>query len=315
MAHSDRKSANLTGRGRRVVAAIVAASSALLMAGCTIAAAPINTREQPSSTSTPTDVRPISEIAEVTAMTPGSGSVTGGTTLTLTGTRLEDVTDVTISGIPATDVTVTADGSVTAVAPAALNYQPADAVVVVSSGDDVVEQSAPLTFGYSVVTGVDAQMQYALEHWKDYNADEWGNLNPVGGDCANFVSQTLIQRGWTQNDTWFNKNAAATISDWSPAWGYVPAMDKWLASDTSHGLTKLSMEQRDQVKVGDIGIFDWNYNDIPDHVMLVSSVKVVDGVTKIAFASHNLDGDYRDLDDVLTIDHSGGDVWFWSIPA
>ncbi|MET0714628.1 MAG: amidase domain-containing protein [Mycetocola sp.] len=298
-----------------MVTAVVAVSSVLLVAGCSISAPRTSTRAEPSSTSTPTDVRGVSEVAEVTAMSPASGSVTGGTTLTLTGTGLEDVTDVTIGGILATNVTVTADGSVTAVAPAALDYQPVDAVVVVLNGDDVVELSDPLRYTYSVVTGVDAQMQYALEHWKDYNADEWGDLNPVGGDCANFVSQTLIQRGWTQTDTWFNKNAAATISDWSPAWGYVPAMDKWLESDTSLGLTKLSMEQRNQVKVGDIGIFDWNYNDVPDHVMLVSSVEVVDSVTKIAFASHNLDGDYRDLDDVLTVDHSGGDVWFWSIPA
>ena len=93
------------------------------------------------------------------------------------------------------------------------------------------------------------------------------------------------------------------------------AMDKWLASDDSLGLTKLTLDQRDQVKLGDIAIFDWNLNNIPDHVMLVSSVEVVDGQTKIAFVSHNLDGDYRDLDDVLTVDHPGGNAWFWSIPA
>jgi hypothetical protein len=251
----------------------------------------------------------------VTAVSPAGGSVTGGTSLTLTGTGLADVTDVTIGGVPATDVTVADDGSVTAVAPAAVHFQPADAAIVVSSGDDPVDQSTPLTYAYSVVTGVDAQMQYALKHWNDYNSAEWGDLNSVGGDCANFVSQTLIQRGWTQNDTWFNKNAAATISDWSPAWGYVPAMDNWLASDESLGLTRLTLDQRDQVKVGDVGIFDWNLNDIPDHVMLVSSVEVVDGVPKIAFVSHNLDGDYRDLDEVITVEHPGANAWFWSIPA
>jgi hypothetical protein len=194
-------------------------------------------------------------------------------------------------------VTVADDGSVTAVAPAALHYQPADAAIVVASGDETVEQTAPLSFAYAVETGVDAQMQYALKHWKDYNSADWGNLNSVGGDCANFVSQTLIQRGW------------------SPAWGYVPAMDKWFASEGGPDVTRLSLEQREQVKVGDVGIFDWNLNDIPDHVMLVSSVKVVDGVTKIAFASHNLDGDYRDLDEVITVEHPGANAWFWSIPA
>ncbi|WP_183085031.1 amidase domain-containing protein [Mycetocola manganoxydans] len=309
MPSSARKSASPRIWSRRMAAAVIVATSTLLWTGCSVTVAPSDSQPQASSTATPVPV------AEVTAMSPTSGSVTGGTTLTLTGTGLADVTDVTIGGIPATDVTVTEDGTVTAVAPAALHYQPADAAVVVSSGDKVVEQSEPLNYAYSVITGVDAQMQYALKHWNDYNSNTWGNLNPVGGDCANFVSQTLIQRGWTQNETWFNKNAAATLSDWSPAWGYVPAMDNWLASDDSLGLTKLTLDQRDQVKLGDIAIFDWNLNDIPDHVMLVSSVKVVDGVTKITFASHNRDGDYRDLDDVLTIDHPGGNAWFWSIPA
>lgn len=302
-------------RRRRLAAVVLVASSALLWAGCSAPAAPAPTadsRPQPSSTSTPTEV---AEVPEVTAVSPASGSVSGGTTITLTGTGLADVTDVTVGGVPATDVIVAGDGSVTAVAPAAPHYQPADAAIVVASGDETVPQPTPLNYAYAVETGVDAQMQYALKHWKDYNSAEWGNLNPVGGDCANFVSQTLIQRGWVQTDTWFNRNAAATISDWSPEWGYVPAMEKWLASDASRGLTRLSLEQRDQVKVGDIGMFDWNLNNTPDHVMLVSKVQVVDGVTKIAFVSHNLDGDYRDLDNVLNVEHPGGTAWFWSIPA
>jgi hypothetical protein len=290
------------------------ACSALLWAGCSAPAAPTTESPRPSSTTTPTEVAEVPDVPEVTAVTPASGSVTGGTTLTLTGTALTDVTAVTIGGVPATDVTVT-ESSVTAVAPASLHYQPADAAIVVTSGDEPVKQPTPLTYGYAVVTGVDAQMQYALKHWKDYNSAQWGNLNPVGGDCANFVSQSLIQRGWMQTDTWFNRNAAATLEDWSPAWGYVPAMDAWLESETSRGLTKLSLDQRDQVKVGDIGIFDWNLNDIPDHVMLVSSVTVVDGETKIAFASHNLDGAYRDLDTAITVEHPGGTAWFWSLPA
>ncbi|MET0714308.1 MAG: amidase domain-containing protein [Mycetocola sp.] len=309
MPSSTRRPQSPRGRTRRIAAVVIVASSALLWAGCSTPAQPPESRPQASSTSTP------AEESAVTGVSPASGSVTGGTTLTLTGTGLDGVTDVTVGGVPATDVTVTDDGSVTAVAPAALHFQPADAAIVVSSGDEVIEQASPLNHAYAVVTGVDAQMQYALKHWNDYNSDEWGDLNPVGGDCANFVSQTLIQRGWTQNETWFNKNAAATLADWSPAWGYVPAMDSWLASDASLGLTKLSLDQRDQVKVGDIGIFDWNLNDIPDHVMLVSSVEVVDGETKIAFASHNLDGDYRDLDNALTVEHPGGTAWFWSIPA
>ena len=308
MPRSAHRPVSPLGRTRRFAAAAMVVSSALLWAGCSAAVEPAS-RPQPSSTSTP------AAVPAVTAIAPAAGSVTGGTTLTLTGTALEDVTGVTIAGVPATDVSVTDDGTVTAVAPAALHFQPASAAIVVTAGEEAVPQSTPLSFSYAVETGVDAQMQYALKHWKDYNSAEWGNLNSVGGDCANFVSQTLIQRGWVQNDMWFNKNAAATTADWSPAWGYVPAMHDWFSSDSGPDVTRLNLDQRDQVKVGDIGMFDWNNNDIPDHVMLVSSVTVVEGVTKIGFASHNLDGPYRDLDVAITDEHPGGNAWFWSIPA
>lgn len=298
-------------RTRRISAIVVVVSSALLWAGCSVpstspVATPSPSRPQPTASATP-DVA-----SSVTAVEPASGSVAGGTTLTLTGTGLTDVTEVTIGGIAATDVSVTDDGTVTAVAPPATDFQPAAAPVVVSSEGRPVAQPTALMHSYEAVTSVDKQMQYALAHWNNYNEAEWGNLNPVGGDCANFVSQTLIQRGWAQNATWYNKNAAA---DWSPAWGYAPAMNNWFASEKSLGLTKLTLAQRDQVKVGDVGMFDWNLNDTPDHVMLVSSVTVVDGVTKIAFVSHNTDGDYRDLDEVITVEHPGGTAWFWSIPA
>ncbi len=293
---------------RRITAIVAVACSALLWSGCASPATPTGSPSPVAATPTPTP----SAVSSVTAVAPASGSVTGGTTLTITGTALDDVTGVTVGGVAATDVTVADDGTVTAVAPAAVDFQPTDAPIVVSAGDSVVPQESALTHSYAVVTGLDAQMQYALAHWDDYNEAEWGNLNPVGGDCANFVSQTLIQRGWTQNATWYNKNAAA---DWSGAWGYVPTMHNWFSSDSGPDVTRLSLDQRDQVKVGDIGMFDWNVNDIPDHVMLVSSVEVVDGVTKIGFASHNLDGAYRDLDNAITVEHPGGTAWFWSIPA
>ena len=167
-------------------------------------------------------------------------------------------------------------------------------------------------YRFESVTPLDKQMQYALSHWKDYNLAEWGNLNPVGGDCANFVSQTLIQRGWTQNPTWHNTNQTA---DWTPAWGYVPAMDQYFQATPSLGLTRLSLDQRDQVKVGDVAMFDWNQNDIPDHVMIVSQVVKDGDKTIIKAVGHNKDFDFRDLDETITVEHPGGNAWFWSVPA
>lgn len=286
------------------------ACSALLWAGCAAPVEPTGARPQPSSTPSPTAVE-TTEASAVEAVAPASGSVSGGTTLTITGTGLTDVTEVTVGGIPATDVTVLNDGTVTAVAPAAVNYQPAAAAIEVSSNGDAIGQGTALSYSYAVESGVDKQLQYALAYWKNYNEAQWGNLNPVGGDCANFVSQSLIQRGWTQDAAWYNKNAAA---DWSPAWGYVPAMDNWLAGDAAPEVSRLTLEQRDQVKVGDIAMFDWNLNKIPDHVMIVSKVIPDGDTTVIQMVGHNKDFDYRDLDETITVEHPGGNAWFWSIP-
>ncbi|MFF7459735.1 IPT/TIG domain-containing protein [Kitasatospora sp. NPDC008115] len=53
----------------------------------------------------------------VTGISPGHGPATGGTTVTLTGHRLTGTTDVTFDGVPATDVTVVDDSTVTATVP------------------------------------------------------------------------------------------------------------------------------------------------------------------------------------------------------
>lgn len=288
-----------------VVAGIVAIAA--VVAGCATevsSSGSLGDRPQPSVSAAP------AAVSQVSGLEPATGSVSGGATVSVSGTGLTDATAVTVGGIPATDVTVTDDTTLSFVVPAAVNYQPTAADVVVLEGETPVGSGVPFT--YAVETGVDAQMAYAMTHWSAYNEAEWGNLNPVGGDCANFVSQTLIQRGWEQSKTWFNKGAGA---DWSSTWGYVPAMDDWFASSKGPEATRLSLDERDKVKVGDVAMFDWNLNDTPDHVMIVSKVFVEGDKTVIQLVGHNKDFDYRDLDNTITVEHPGGNAWFWSIPA
>ena len=288
-----------------VLAGIVAVGAVL--AGCATAAnstGAIGDRPQPAVSVAP------AVVSAVSALEPATGSVSGGTTVSVSGTGLDKATAVTVGGVPATDVTVKDDSTLSFVVPAAANYTPSAADVVVFEGETPV--GSPTAFTYAVETGLDAQMSYAMAHWSNYNEAEWGNLNPVGGDCANFVSQTLIQRGWTQSDAWHNKDAG---DDWTPTWGYVPAMDDWFASSKGPDVTRLSLEQRDQVKVGDVAMFDWNNNDTPDHVMIVSKVFVEGDKTVIQLVGHNKDFDYRDLDNTITVEHPGGNAWFWSVPA
>lgn len=247
----------------------------------------------------------------VSAMTAPSGSLVAGEQVTITGQHLADVSAVKFAHVTATEFELVDDQTIVATVPTVSNYQPTTVKVQVYADGEPVAATGQLTYSYEPVTSVDAQMQYLFAHWNNYNTAEWGDLNSIGGDCANFVSQSLIARGWTMTDDWYNYGAGA---DWADAWGHVPSFDEWLRSHPEYGATQLSFDQRDQVKVGDLVVFDWNNNDSLDHIQVVSAVTVVDGVTKISMVGHNVDTDYRDLDQTITVDHPGAIGWFWSIP-
>ncbi|NUU13544.1 CHAP domain-containing protein [Curtobacterium pusillum] len=179
---------------------------------------------------------------------------------------------------------------------------------------DVGSAIATTTLAYAALTDVDRQLEYAMAHWKDYNTAEYGTMNPIGGDCANYVSQTLIARGWKQRSDWYNRDAGAAHS---ATWTYCPTMDPWLTANAAEfGLTRRSLDERDKVKVGDIVFYDWNDNDSPDHTTIVSEVFTEpDGTIRIKSASHNQDGPYRDLDEMITVQHPGGTAWFHTFDA
>ncbi|GAA1447952.1 amidase domain-containing protein [Leifsonia poae] len=244
----------------------------------------------------------------ISAVTPAAGSVSGANTVTITGNNLSDVTTVKIGDQQAT-VQKATDSKVVAVVPAAPDFKAGAVDVSVTAENGKQAATSDDAFSYTVATPVDRQLSYALTYWKNYNSAEWGDLNSVGGDCANFVSQTLIARGWTQNADWYNKGAAA---DWAPAWGYVPSMDAYFRAHPELGLTEYPLDQRDKIKVGDIVMFDWNDNDSLDHVQIVSAVEKVGGQIKIKMVGHNEDSDYRDLDETITTDHPGAIGHFWS---
>ena len=295
-----RHTIRLTSPRRFLAVAAGIAATALLLTGCAGQPSPV--------------AKAVSAVAKKTTaatsiamVTPDAGSVSGDGTITISGTNLGSVKTVDIGGQPAT-VQQASASKVVAVVPAAPNFQPATVGVslTTASGKAVASDNA---YSYQLITPVDRQLNYAMTYWKNYNTAQYGDLNPVGGDCANFVSQTLIARGWTQNAEWYNKNAA---DEWSPAWGYVPSMDDYFRSHPELGLTEYPLDQRDKIKVGDLVMFDWNNNNSLDHVQVVSAVDNVNGKIVIKMAGHNEDTDYRDLDTTITVDHPGATGHFWS---
>ncbi|WP_223693498.1 amidase domain-containing protein [Leifsonia poae] len=288
---------------RRLLAvAGFAAATALILTGCAGEPSPV-TKAIADSAAPKTVGTTISKVS------PATGSVSGGQ-ITISGKNLGTVKSVEIGGQTAA-LKHTSSSKVVATVPAAENFQAGAVDLSLNAANGKTVATRDNAYTYAVTTPVDRQLNYAMTYWKNYNTAAWGDLNPVGGDCANFVSQTLIARGWTQNAEWYNKNAAA---DWSPAWGYVPAMDNYFTANAATlGLTEYPLDQRAAIKVGDIVMFDWNNNDSLDHVQIVSAVEHVNGKIEIKMAGHNEDTDYRDLDTTITVDHPGATGHFWSL--
>jgi hypothetical protein len=160
---------------------------------------------------------------------------------------------------------------------------------------------------------IEKQLDYAMKHWDHYNTKVYGDLNSEGGDCANFVSQTLIARGWTMNDQWYNHDAAAS---WSPAWGYVPSMEDYFSENTKQlGLTEYPFDKRKKIQVGDLVMFDLDGNGSLDHIEMVSKIADDNGAITIYMSGHNKNTKYSDLDTVLKeYPHAIGHFWHIALP-
>jgi hypothetical protein len=291
---------------RAMVAIAVSAVAALTLVGCAATT--------PTSAALPETAKPA-----VVSVSPSIASVSQQRTVTITGRDLSQVKTVEFGSIPAKVRAVDSragdsGGSAATIkvtAPPAADFQSGPVTITLKNAKGKVIAAKDDVYSYAAKTGVDKQLQYAMTYWQNYNTAQYGDLNSVGGDCANFVSQTLVARGWPMTDEWYNHDAAA---DWSPAWGYVPAMDEYFAQNAAQlGLQELSFDQRDKVALGDVAIFDWDNDGSPDHTQIVTAIKKVNGVIKIEMASHNDDGPYRDLDELITQQHPGATGHFWHL--
>jgi hypothetical protein len=263
---------------------------------------------------------------------------TGGTQVTVTGEQLDEVAAVTVGGAPATIVAV-AEEQVTFAVPAVAQEvlgaaaevlfadaagTPVDVEVptaVVAAGTSVVqpltgeltgapEAEAPtaprtLSLTYTSDPAIDAQVGYVLTYWSSYNSAVYPVI--TGYDCANFVSQSLIARGWTMDDGWYLDLATGAMST---SWASSTALRDYLYTRGDRA-TPLDDSQRDLVKVGDIAQFDWDSSGDRDHTAVVTRVEHTDAGTKVWVGGHTKDADYWDVDTALAT--GGGSVSYFSI--
>lgn len=259
----------------------------------------------PQATTSPTR----SQKPQVETLSQSTGSVQGGEPVTLLGSGLQEVTAVTFGSRAATGLRVLDTDRIEVTVPAAYDFLPAQVQVAVSS--PAGRSTAATSYDYQALTPVDAQLVYAFTYWQHYNTTAYGDFNPMGGDCVNFVSQTLHARGWPMTDQWYNRDGG---SDYSTEWVYVPHFDEWVAANQAAlGVRRLTLEQRDEVKVGDIVIFEWENDDSLDHAQIVSELEPSSDGTRIRMVGHNIDTRWRDLDIAITVEKPGATAHFWSV--
>lgn len=160
-----------------------------------------------------------------------------------------------------------------------------------------------------VDAAVQAQLNYALAHWTDYNTAGYGVI--TGTDCVNFTSQTLIERGWSMDDAWYASGTGSDF-DFSSPWVSSTAFMNYMI-DSGRG-TALTDDQRDQVKLGDVVQFDWDNSGDRDHTAVVSKIEGTGDDIVISYVGHTDDTDYRSVDYAITEKHPGGTAYYWSIP-
>lgn len=248
-------------------------------------------------------------IAVASTIAPAQGGLVGGETVTITGTGLEVVTAVEFNGSTA-QMLAQSSTEISVTAPHTISYTAGDVPVTLATPSG--EADGALVYRYATLSAVDRQLEYAFAHWNNYNVAAYGDFNAWGGDCINFVSQTLVARGWVPTEDWFN-NAQ---EEWGSAFVHVPSFDEWLSSHPEYGAVRLGIADRDQAKIGDVVMFDWEGDGSLDHAQVVSDVAVVNGETRISMVGHNIDTNYRDLD--YAVSQQGGphsQVYIWSIPA
>lgn len=231
--------------------------------------------------------------------------------VTIKGTNLSKIKGVNFGTSPGTALTMVSDSELTITAPASIDYAAAAVPVQIldatGAATDVVQQ-----FTYAAVTPVDKQMLYAFTYWQNYNTAAWGVF--TDNDCGNFVNQTLVARGWVQSSAWYSDYA--TTGGYSLSWVRGTPMFDYLSAHPN--VTHYTVDQRQQVKVGDVVMFDWDpqNNNGVDHTMVVSQVVPgADGHIAIKCVGHTIDAQYRDLDNAITVEHPGATAHFFCITA
>jgi len=140
----------------------------------------------------------------VTAVTPTTGAIAGGTSVTITGTHLTGATEVMFGSHSATNYSIVNDSSITVTAPAG-SAGPVDVTVTTAVGTSATSASDQFTYiAPPTVTGVSPAS----------GASSGGTSVTITG--THFTGASAVMFG-ANNATSFTVNSASSISATAPA--------------------------------------------------------------------------------------------------
>ena len=148
------------------------------------------------------------------------------------------------------------------------------------------------------------QIAYAQEHYKSPNKEVFGDLGAT--DCVNFVSQTLLSRGWNLNPEWTYK------TEFSRAWISSTGFREYLLTKPEIA-TELTWKDRDLVQVGDIVQFDWDNSGDRDHTAIISGIQIIKGKRELLHTSHSPAAFDWSITDLLAEQDQRTQVYFWHL--
>jgi hypothetical protein len=178
----------------------------------------------------------------------------------------------------------------------------ASLVILPLTGCSTVHDTEALgTVTRSSNPAVVSQIEYAKSYYKNPNKEIFGDLG--GTDCVNFVSQTLLARGWNLNRDWTYKDG------YSRAWISSTGFRDYLRTHPEIA-TEVTWDQRTEVQVGDVAQFDWDNSGDRDHTAIVSGFN---DQGEILLSSHSPAAFDWSITELLAENDDRTVVYFWQI--
>lgn len=157
-------------------------------------------------------------------------------------------------------------------------------------------------------TPVERQLAYIADYW--YTTGPTGKFSYIQNEnCANFVSQTLVARGWKMNDRWYNRAGVH-----SPAFTSSMALGDYLRDRGAKYLPD-SQKNRKRIRLGDVVQFDWERDGLTNHTAVVTAITTGKKGKIHVYLGESADPfQYRSMDEAINRVHPGAKAWFWRLP-